>query len=47
MKRGIAIAIVYLVLILLPFALLGLLVPPIVEQANNLVDDAPRVRATT
>jgi predicted PurR-regulated permease PerM len=42
MKRGIAIAIVYLGLILLPFALLALLVPPIVEQVNNLVDDAPQ-----
>ncbi len=41
MKRGLAIAIVYLGLILAPFALLGLLVPPIVEQANNLVDKAP------
>jgi predicted PurR-regulated permease PerM len=45
MKRGLAIAIVYLGLILLPFALLGLLVPPIVEQVNNLVDDAPRYAA--
>jgi predicted PurR-regulated permease PerM len=42
MKRGFAIAIVYVLLILAPFALLGLLIPPIVEQVNNLVDDAPR-----
>jgi predicted PurR-regulated permease PerM len=42
MKRGFAIAIVYLLLILAPFALLGLLIPPIVEQVNTLVDDAPR-----
>jgi predicted PurR-regulated permease PerM len=42
MKRGLAIAITYLGLILLPFALLALLVPPIVEQVNNLVDDAPQ-----
>ena len=41
-KRGLAIAIVYLGLILMPVALLALLVPPIVEQVNNLVDDAPR-----
>jgi predicted PurR-regulated permease PerM len=41
MKRGFAITIVYLGLIMAPFALLGLLVPPIVEQANNLVDQAP------
>ena len=42
MKRGLAIAVVYLGLILVPFAMLGLLVPPIVEQVNTLVDDAPR-----
>jgi predicted PurR-regulated permease PerM len=41
MKRGLAIAIVYLSLILAPFALLALLVPPIVEQTNHLVDKAP------
>jgi predicted PurR-regulated permease PerM len=41
MKRGFAIAIVYLSLILAPFALLALLVPPIVEQVNHLVDKAP------
>ena len=45
MKRGLAIAIVYLGLILVPFAMLGLLVPPIVEQVNNLVDDSPRYAA--
>jgi predicted PurR-regulated permease PerM len=42
MRRGLAIAIVYLGLILIPFGLLGLLVPPIVTQVNNLVDNAPR-----
>ena len=42
MKRGLAIAIVYLGLILVPIGLLGLLVPPIVEQVNNLIDNAPR-----
>ena len=41
MKRGFAIAIVYLGLLLVPFAMLGLLVPPIVEQTNNLIDNAP------
>jgi predicted PurR-regulated permease PerM len=41
MRRGFAIAIVYLVLILTPFALIGLLVPPIVTQANNLVQNLP------
>jgi predicted PurR-regulated permease PerM len=42
MRRGLAIAIVYLGLILLPFALIGLLVPPIVEQGNNLVQNLPQ-----
>jgi predicted PurR-regulated permease PerM len=41
MRRGFAVAIVYLGLILTPFALIGLLVPPIVEQANNLVQNLP------
>jgi predicted PurR-regulated permease PerM len=42
MRRGFAITIVYLCLILLPFALIGLLVPPIVEQANNLAQNLPQ-----
>jgi predicted PurR-regulated permease PerM len=42
MRRGFAVAIVYILLILTPFALLGLLVPPIVTQANNLVQNLPR-----
>jgi predicted PurR-regulated permease PerM len=41
MRRGFAVAIVYIVLILTPFALIGLLVPPIVTQANNLVNNLP------
>jgi predicted PurR-regulated permease PerM len=41
MKRGFAIAIVYICLILTPFALIGLLVPPIVTQANTLVRNLP------
>jgi predicted PurR-regulated permease PerM len=41
MRRGLAIGIVYLCLILAPFALIGLLVPPIVTQANNLVQNLP------
>jgi predicted PurR-regulated permease PerM len=41
MRRGYAVAIVYLLLILAPFALIGLLVPPIVTQANNLVQNLP------
>src|SRR4029079_8783184 len=42
MKRGLAIAIVYVSLILPPFVLIGLLVPPIVTQANNLVNNLPQ-----
>ena len=41
MRRGFAVTIVYLVLILTPFALIALLVPPIVTQANNLVQNLP------
>ena len=42
MRRGFAVAIVYLLLILTPFALIALLVPPIVTQANNLVQNLPQ-----
>jgi predicted PurR-regulated permease PerM len=41
MRRGFAVAIVYLCVILAPFLLIGLLVPPIVTQANNLVQNLP------
>ena len=41
MRRGFATALVYVLLILTPFALIGLLVPPIVTQANNLVQNLP------
>lgn len=42
MKRGFAILVVYLAMSMMPVALIGLLVPPIVTQVNNLIDDAPR-----
>jgi predicted PurR-regulated permease PerM len=42
MRRGFAIAIVYLGVILLPFLIAGVLVPPIVDQANNLATNAPQ-----
>jgi predicted PurR-regulated permease PerM len=42
MRRGLAIALVYLGVILLPFVIAGVLVPPIVDQANNLATNAPR-----
>ena len=41
MKRGFAIAIVYLVIILIPIGLSALLVPPIVGQVEDLADNAP------
>jgi predicted PurR-regulated permease PerM len=42
LKRGLAIALVYLGLIVAPFVLLGILVPPIITQANKLVANAPQ-----
>ena len=42
MRRGLAIAIVYLGVILIPFLIAAVLVPPIVDQANNLATNAPR-----
>ena len=42
MKRGFAIAIVYVCVVLTPFAMLAVLVPPIVEQGQNLADNAPK-----
>jgi predicted PurR-regulated permease PerM len=42
MKRGLAIALVYLGILMVPVAMLALLVPPIVDQVNTLVDDAPQ-----
>jgi predicted PurR-regulated permease PerM len=41
MRRGLAIAIVYTGVILLPFLIAAVLVPPIVDQANNLATNAP------
>jgi predicted PurR-regulated permease PerM len=41
MRRGLAIAIVYLGVILIPFLIAAVLVPPIVDQANNLATNAP------
>jgi predicted PurR-regulated permease PerM len=42
LRRGLAIAIVYLGVILIPFLMGAVLVPPIVEQANNLATKAPQ-----
>ena len=40
-KRGLAIAIVYVALILVPVLLAAILVPPLVEQLSNLVNNLP------
>lgn len=42
MRRGFAITIVYLSILLVPAGMLALFVPPIVEQANGLAQNAPR-----
>ncbi|HEX8855952.1 MAG TPA: AI-2E family transporter [Thermoleophilaceae bacterium] len=42
MRRGYAIALVYLAILLIPVGLLALFVPPIVTQGNNLVTNAPK-----
>ena len=41
MKRGFAIALVYLILILIPIGLGALLVPPLVGQVEDLAANAP------
>jgi predicted PurR-regulated permease PerM len=42
MKRGFAIAIVYLGLLLFPLILAGLFIPPLVTQANKLAGNVPQ-----
>jgi predicted PurR-regulated permease PerM len=42
MPRGLAITAVYVGMILVPIVLIGVLVPPIVTQANNLVQNLPQ-----
>jgi predicted PurR-regulated permease PerM len=41
MKRGFAIALSYFVLLLIPIALAGLLVPPVVNEVGDVADNAP------
>jgi predicted PurR-regulated permease PerM len=41
MKRGVAIGLVYLGLILIPIALAALIVPSVVQQANRFVNNVP------
>jgi predicted PurR-regulated permease PerM len=45
MKRGLAIAIVYVALILFPVLIGAILVPPVVEQLNNLIRNLPAYAA--
>jgi len=45
MKRGLAIALVYFALILLPVLIGAILVPPVVEQLNNLIQNLPAYAA--
>jgi len=42
MKRGFAITLVYLGVLAVPFALGALIVPPLVEEGNNLAQNAPQ-----
>jgi predicted PurR-regulated permease PerM len=41
-KRGFAVAAVYIGLVVAPFLLLGVLLPPIITQGNHLIDNAPK-----
>ena len=41
-RRGIAIALTYLGLLLVPFGISAIVVPPVVTGANDLAEDAPR-----
>lgn len=47
LPRGVAVALVYLGVILAPFVILAVLVPPVVEQGTRLARDAPRYAADT
>ena len=42
MKRGFAIAITYLGLLLVPILLISLIVPPLISEANNFADHVPQ-----
>jgi predicted PurR-regulated permease PerM len=41
MKRGLAITVVYLGLLAVPLALIALIVPPLITEANNFADNVP------
>jgi predicted PurR-regulated permease PerM len=42
MKRGFAIATVYLTLLAIPLLLIALIVPPLITEANNFAEDLPK-----
>src|SRR5215217_3689526 len=42
MKRGLAIALVYLGLLLVPILLIALIVPPLITEANNFAENVPQ-----
>src|SRR5215212_12046745 len=42
MKRGFAIAIVYIGLLLVPVLLIALIVPPLITEGNNFADNVPQ-----
>ena len=42
MRRGIAITVVYLGLLLVPILLIALIVPPLITEANNFADNVPQ-----
>jgi predicted PurR-regulated permease PerM len=42
MKRGFAITLVYFALLLVPIGIAALIVPPLVTQGNNLIQDLPQ-----
>jgi predicted PurR-regulated permease PerM len=42
MKRGLAIALVYIGLLLVPILLIALIVPPLITEANNFADNVPQ-----
>src|SRR5918995_2306339 len=41
MRRGLAITLVYLGLLAVPLALIALIVPPLITEANNFADNVP------
>jgi predicted PurR-regulated permease PerM len=45
MRKGFAVALVYVLLILIPVVIAALLVPPIVEQVNLLIQNVPQYAA--